>query len=437
MIRRPAVAGQFYPKEAEGLKELLATLVDKNKEKKDVIGALVPHAGYIYSGSVAGAVFSQIKFKDTFIIIGPNHTGLGFPFSIMTEGKWLTPLGEVEIDRALAEEILESSRSLQADATAHQREHSIEVQLPFLQYIEPGFKIVPIVISHGNAELYKEIGRAIAGAIKITGREAVILASGDMTHYESKDSAEKKDKQAIEAIINLDEDELSRRFTQQNISMCAYSPAVCLISAAKKLGARAAELVEYRTSGDATGDYSSVVGYAGIVITREEAPPLVKLAKEAVEKYVREGKRLEPKELTPEMKEKSGVFVCIKKGGQLRGCIGTFEPDKENVAQETISSAINAAVGDPRFRPVAPEELDELSYTVDVLTKPESIKSIKQLNPKKYGLIVEAGFGRGLLLPDLPGIDTPEEQVAICQQKAGIPSTSPVNLYRFEVKRYQ
>jgi len=437
MIRQPAVAGQFYPQEAEGLKALIETLVDKNADKKDVIGALVPHAGYIYSGSVAGAVFSRIQFKDTFVIIGPNHTGLGFPFSIMTEGKWATPLGEVEIDTVLAEQILASSQSLQADATAHQREHSVEVQLPLLQYIEPGFRIVPIVISHGNMEVYKEIGRAIARAIKTTGRETVILASGDMTHYESQDSAEKKDKQAIEAILNLDEDELSRRFTGQNMSMCAYPPAVCLITAAKKLGARAAELVEYRTSGDATGDYSSVVGYAGIVISKAEKPPLAKLAKEAVEKYVREGERYQPEELTTEMKEKSGVFVCIKKGDQLRGCIGTFEPDKENIAQETISSAINAATGDPRFRPVAPEELGELRYIVDVLTKPELIKSIKQLNPKKYGLIVEAGFGRGLLLPDLPGVDTAEEQVAICQQKAGIPSTSPVNLYRFEVKRYQ
>ena len=437
MIRKPAVAGQFYPESAEGLKALIETLIDKNADKEDVIGALVPHAGYVYSGSVAGAVISRIEFKDTFVIIGPNHTGLGFPFSIMTEGKWVTPLGEVEIDRNLAEQILTGSQNLQADSTAHQREHSVEVQLPLLQYFKSDFKIVPIAISHGNEDIYKDIGQAIARAIINTGREVVILASGDMTHYESQGSAEKKDKQAIEAILNLDEDELTRRFTEQNISMCAYSPAVCLISAARELGARAAELVEYRTSGDTTGDYSSVVGYAGIVITKAETPPLVKLAKEAVEKYVREGKRYQPKELTPEMKEKSGVFVCVKKGGQLRGCIGTFEPDKENVAEETISSAISAATGDPRFRPVAPEELDELRYIVDVLTKPQSIKSIKQLDPKKYGLIVEASFGRGLLLPDLPGVDTAEEQVAICQQKAGIPFTSPVNLYRFEVKRYQ
>ena len=168
MIRQPAVAGQFYPEEAEGLKALIETLVDKNADKKDVTGALVPHAGYIYSGSVAGAVFSRIQFKDTFVIIGPNHTGLGFPFSIMTEGKWATPLGEVEIDTVLAEQILASSQSLQADATAHQREHSVEVQLPLLQYIEPGFKIVPIVISHGNMEVYKEIGDAIARAINGT-----------------------------------------------------------------------------------------------------------------------------------------------------------------------------------------------------------------------------------------------------------------------------
>ncbi|HUV75326.1 MAG TPA: AmmeMemoRadiSam system protein B [Dehalococcoidales bacterium] len=438
MIRQPVVAGQFYPASASQLRALIEMMVNEKAEKQEVIGLVSPHAGYPYSGPVAGAVFSRIEFKDTFIIMGPNHTGRGKPLSIMTQGTWETPLGNVKIDSELARQILDGSSYLQEDEAAHQHEHSIEVQLPFLQYFKPDIRIVPIILSFASGEAYKEIGRDIARAVKELKREVVLVASSDMTHYEPQEVAQQKDAQAIDAILALDEDELLKRVEELDISMCGYAPAVSLIAAARELGAKSAELVKYQTSGDTTGDYSAVVGYAGIIITAVEMHPLVKLAKETVETYVKEGKVITPPdELTPEMEEKAGVFVSLHKFGELRGCIGTFEPTMKNVAEEIISNAVSSATRDPRFPAVAPEELGQLSYSVDVLTTPEPVESKKQLDPKKYGVIVERGFQRGLLLPDLKGVDSVDYQINICRQKAGIGPGEPVNLYRFEVKRYK
>lgn len=165
--------------------------------------------------------------------------------------------------------------------------------------------------------------------------------------------------------------------------------------------------------------------------------PLVKLAKETVESYIREGKTPQPKELTPEMKERAGVFVSIHKHGELRGCIGTFEPTKDNVAEEIIANAISSATRDPRFPPMAASELSDLEYSVDVLTKPEPVENASQLDPRKYGVIVESGVRRGLLLPDLEGVATVERQIEVCRLKAGILADEPVKLYRFQVERFK
>ena len=437
MTRQPVVAGQFYPESPAQLKAMIGELVNDRVPREEVIGLISPHAGYIYSGPVAGATISRIEFKDTFIIIGPSHTGSGKPLSIMAQGTWKTPLGEIEIDSELAERILATSSYLQDDYVAHLSEHSIEVQLPFLQYFKPDIKFVPIVLGHATGDTYKEIGKEIARAVKALDRKVVIIASSDMTHYEPRESARMKDFKAIEAILKLDEDELLKRVGEFDITMCGYAPAVSLISAAKELGAKGAELVKYQTSGDITGDYSSVVGYAGIIITAREPSPLMKLARETVETYVREGKPPPPPELTPEMRGKAGVFVSIHKLDELRGCIGTIEPQMQNVAEEIITNAISSATRDPRFPPISPDELGELTYNVDVLTRPEPIESKDQLDPRKYGAIVEAGWKRGLLLPDLEGVDTVDYQLDICRQKAGISPDEPVKLYRFEVKRYK
>lgn len=268
MIRNPVVSGQFYPASPSLLEAQIKEFIDEKAVREEVIGLVSPHAGYMYSGPVAGAVMSRIKFKDTFVILGPNHTGSGKPFSIMTEGIWKTPLGEVEIDSELGKQILARCRHLEEDHVAHLYEHSIEVQIPFLQYFKRDVKIVPIILSHSTGATYKEIGKGIAEAIKRSKKKAVIIASSDMTHYEPQQSASRKDAKAIEAILELNEDELLRRVEELNISMCGYAPTVSLISAAKELGARGAELVKYQTSGDITGDYAGVVGYAGIIIKR-------------------------------------------------------------------------------------------------------------------------------------------------------------------------
>jgi len=438
VIREPVVAGQFYPASPAQLRSMIQTLVDENAEKKEVIGVVSPHAGYPYSGPVAGAVLSRIKFKDTFIILGPSHTGRGKPFSIMTAGAWRTPLGKVEIDSELGKRILAGSSHLQEDALAHQHEHSIEVQIPFLQYFKPDVRIVPIVLAHATPEIYKQIGREIAQAVKESKRDVILMASSDMTHYEPQELAQKKDNEAIKAMLDLDEDELLKRVEEMNISMCGYAPVAALIAAAKELGAKSAELVKYQTSGDTTGDYTSVVGYAGIIFSAAEMHPLVSLAKQAVDVYVREGKTISPPPaLTPEMQAQAGVFVTLHKFGELRGCIGTLEPTTGNVASEIIQNAISSATRDPRFPPVAPNELEDLEYHVDVLTEPAPVKDKKKLDPKKYGVIVECGWRRGLLLPDLEGVDTVAHQIDICRRKAGIAPNEPIKLYCFEVKRYK
>jgi AmmeMemoRadiSam system protein B/AmmeMemoRadiSam system protein A len=437
MIRKPAVAGSFYPGSKKELEDMVATMVNERAPKEQVIGLICPHAGYIYSGAVAGASISRIQFTDTFIIMGPNHTGLGKPFSIMTSGTWETPLGKVEIDAELAEKLTGNSAYLERDAEAHLREHSIEVQLPFLQHFKKDVKIVPIVFSHTSGNMYKEIGMEIAEVLGRLGRDVVIIASSDMTHYEPEAQTKRKDHSAIEAILRLDSDELLERIAAQNITMCGYAPVVALVSAAKAMGAGSAKLVRYQTSGETSGDYSSVVGYAGLIILRETVSPLVKLAHEAIDAYVREGRIIKtPAMLALEMEDQAGAFVSIHKDGELRGCIGTFEPSRRNVAEEVIINSISAATRDPRFSPLEEEDLKDLDISVDILTSPEPIDGKEHLNPKKYGVIVQRGARRGLLLPDLEGVDTVEQQIDICCSKADIMPGEKVRLYRFEVKRY-
>lgn len=267
MIREPAVAGQFYPGTAAALKKMVEKLTEKNIQRKAAIGVVSPHAGFVYSGAVAGAVFSTISLPDTYIIIGPNHTGSGRPFSIMADGSWMTPLGEVKIDKELAADLLKRSRLLQDDVRAHSFEHSVEVQLPFIQFFKESFKFVPMVLSHADLAVYREIGNDIAESIKHLKKDAVIIASSDMTHYEPQETAKAKDHEAIKAMLEMDEEKLLKKIDEIDISMCGYAPASVMLAAAKKLGGKFAQLVKYQTSGDVSGDYSAVVGYAGIIVS--------------------------------------------------------------------------------------------------------------------------------------------------------------------------
>jgi len=268
MIREPAVSGQFYPGTKQALrKEVEKYLSEGTAAKQDAIGIVSPHAGYMYSGPVAGAVLSSAALKETCIIIGPNHTGLGKPFSIMTEGIWRLPSGDAQIDSPLARAVLSGSSYLEEDRDAHLSEHSVEVQIPFLQALRPGVMIVPIVLAEADLQAYRSIGKEMAAAIRSAKPcGATIIASSDMTHYEPRGTAKAKDSIAIKAMLDLDEKALADAVGKHGISMCGYVPACVMIAAAKELGAKGARLVKYGTSGDASGDYGSVVGYAGLIV---------------------------------------------------------------------------------------------------------------------------------------------------------------------------
>ena len=266
MVRRAAVAGLFYSGSARALRPEVEDLLPRPEEKVGAIGVVVPHAGYLYSGGVAGAVYARVSAPDGCVIIGPNHTGLGAGAAIMTSGSWETPLGEVTIDSDLAQAILSRSRVLEEDDRAHRKEHSIEVQLPLLQVQFPEVAFVPICLLSHEYGVCRDVGQAVAEAIQISGKRTLLIASTDLSHYISQEMAERKDRMAIEAMVDLDPERLHATVLRERISMCGFHPTTAMLIAAKKFGARRAELIRYATSGDVTKNYGSVVGYAGLII---------------------------------------------------------------------------------------------------------------------------------------------------------------------------
>jgi len=265
-VREAAVAGQFYPGSRPALEHAVKDMIGPGPTRK-ALGVMVPHAGYMYSGHVAGAVYGAVELPQTFIIIGPNHTGLGPAASIMTRGAWRLPGGDALINEALANSIISHSRVLSADDRAHLFEHSIEVQLPFLQYLVGEVNFVPVSLMLTSTDSCRDIGRALAAAIKAAQTPVLVVASSDMTHYESQVTAQEKDNLAIERLLALDPEGLLETVQENHISMCGVAPAATMLFACRELGANEARLVKYETSGDVTGDYNQVVGYAGVVVS--------------------------------------------------------------------------------------------------------------------------------------------------------------------------
>ena len=280
-VRTPAVAGRFYPGRAE---ELLREVRDFTSTGKisiatgriAAIGCVAPHAGYIYSGGVAGAVYSRLKIPECCVIMCPNHTGKGRPLAIMANTTWQTPLGEVAADADMGARLLRRFPALQEDSAAHRAEHAIEVQLPFLQAQQPALNIAPIAIGTSDFDVLRGLGEALADVIADRHEEdrheedqdekVLIIASSDMNHYESDEITRVKDHRAIERVLAMDARGLWEVVMNEDISMCGFGPTIVMLTAAKILGATSATLVKYATSGDVSGDYGSVVGYAGIIV---------------------------------------------------------------------------------------------------------------------------------------------------------------------------
>ena len=267
-IRTPAVAGKFYPENPFELEKKVAShLGNLSKKKRKAIGVVSPHAGFIYSGDVVGAVYSQIEVPETVILLGPNHTGLGENISVMTEGTWSMPMGNISIDEVLATQLCKETSLAKPNSVAHQFEHSLETQLPFLQYLRKNFLIVPICLKKVDYSICKKLSKGIVNALEQTEKSALIIASSDMTHFESHKIAGEKDKKAIVKIENRDAQGLDETLRQEQISMCGVNPVTVMLLCSEKMGAQKAELIEYKTSGEVNGDKSRVVGYAGVIVT--------------------------------------------------------------------------------------------------------------------------------------------------------------------------
>jgi hypothetical protein len=265
-VREPAVAGQFYPESPIELQREVEAFLRPGDIKIRALGVIAPHAGYIYSGAVAGAVYAHIEVPRRVIVLCPNHTGMGSPLAIMSAGSFRTPLGEIQIDGQLAESLKQSFPLLREDPAAQVTEHAVEVQLPFLQAALKDVTFVPITVGTGQFEVLTALGVVIAKVIAECKEPVLIVASSDMNHYEADDETRVKDALAIEQILGLQPNGLFQTVRGQNISMCGVGPAVAMLTAALRLGATSAELIKYATSGDVSGDRKHVVGYAGITV---------------------------------------------------------------------------------------------------------------------------------------------------------------------------
>jgi hypothetical protein len=267
MIRPPAVAGRFYPDDPDRLRAAVDSLLASGQEQKIRARAcMVPHAGYVYSGAVAGEVYRRLEIPARVILLGPRHFPRGASLAIVSDGAWQTPLGMAPIDHLLAEKICRAFPLLREDAVAHSTEHSLEVQLPFLQRLVPTFAFVPIVIGPAHWEQLEALGKALAAVITAEHEPILLVASSDMNHYESDAVTRVKDRKAIDRILTLAPRELFDTVRSEDISMCGYAAATATLVAARELGAARGELVRYATSGEVNGDLNEVVGYAGMII---------------------------------------------------------------------------------------------------------------------------------------------------------------------------
>lgn len=444
-IRKPAVAGMFYPADPKEL----ATMVDEFMSKaeapkiKDVVALVSPHAGYPYSGQVAAYAYAQLKGRkvDTVVVISPSHID-AFPFSAVYDGTaYATPLGQIPVDREFAAKLAKGARielSSRGHTPAQGRdEHALEVQLPFLQRVLGKFRLVPIVMGDQSYETCRALGLSLAKLIE--GPETVIVASSDLSHFHPYDEAVKLDRKTLRAIEEWDYLSMSRNFETRVWEACGGGPIVAAMIAAERLGAKQARVLKYANSGDVTGDHRQVVGYGAVALVKSADPggagdtqfslgegereELLKLAKQAVETAVKERKLLEYTGAGFEsLMQERGAFVTLKKHGQLRGCIGYVAPMKPLVLTVRDVAAM-AAVRDQRFPPVAANELGELEYEISVLSPLRRVMDVKQIVVGKHGLVVKRGDSEGLLLPQVP-VEQGWDRMTFLQmtcRKAGLP----------------
>ncbi len=439
-VKEPNVAGQFYP---ANKKELSAQLDDFFSQVQTTLSGkhiniiIVPHAGYIYSGGVAAYGYKAVSGASykTIVILAPSHY---YPFdgiSVWTEGAFRTPLGDVSVDNGFAQELSSANAKFQFEPSVFEKEHSVEVEIPFLQKTFKDFKIVPVIMGQPSTQLLQEFATTLD---KIVGTrdDVLIVVSSDMSHYHQDAAARAMDSHTLEAIKAMDVQQFYRECYKRSMEMCGFIPVTAALLYAKERGLDKVEVLKYANSGDVTGDKSSVVGYSATVIysdesgmsvsslSKEQKRQLIDIAKTSINEYVKEGKMSSFKVTDPRLMEKEGAFVTIKNKGQLRGCIGNIIGTKP-LSMLVREMAVAAATSDPRFPAVAKEELKDLEVEVSVLSKPQVVKDASAIKEGVHGVIVSHGEDhQGVFLPQVwESLSTKEEFLSVlCTQKAGLPA---------------
>ncbi len=424
-VREPAVAGGFYPGSESVLRKTVEELLSKAEAKTvpgRIIGLISPHAGYMYSGVVAAYGYKIIKGLDfeTVVIVAPSHYAHFEGCSVYPSGAYKTPLGLAYIDSTIAKRLTEADGMISFYPKADLREHSIEVQIPFLQVVLPKAKIVPILMGDQSEEICRRLANAIVSAVK--GKNVLLIASSDLSHFYDYDRAVEMDRVVIDDVKQFDYISLSKDLQKRRAEACGGGPIVAVMMASKQLGADQAMILKYANSGDVTGDHSSVVGYLSAVLFSKDSKKerhersaevgvdlgigdrdkveLLRIARKSIEAAVNDLPIPEFKVESQVLKKQMGAFVTLTKRGELRGCIGNIVGTAP-LFQTVSKMAIAAATQDPRFPPVRKEELDEIEIEISVLTPLKEISGPEEIVIGRDGLYIEKGMNHGLLLPQV------------------------------------
>ncbi len=450
MIRKPTVAGRFYPGEASELKNsVVSYLRDTKPPKGEIRGILVPHAGYVYSGATAGEGFSAIHGMDidSVVIIGTAHTMYMDGAALIKEGFFETPLGKVEIDKEITQELLKKSKLFENFPEAHESEHSVEVEIPFLQVsLTKKFKIAPIVLNTKNLEKLYEIGKTIAEVIK--DKKALICVSSDLSHYPPGDIAEKSDLTIMEALrLAMRNDDLSyfdlankitlaKERSDMDTPACGESAIIAGAAACSALGADDFQLLRYTHSGKISGNDASVVGYAAGVFAKTENKSekaekltsdmkshLLHCARKSMAYYLKNKKEMTmPLSDIPQFNVPAAVFVTLTLNGGLRGCIGTMEP-RSSLLDAIVSFSVSAAFRDPRFKGLKEREFQKVKIEISILSPMSKVENYKDVQKGKHGVFIKKGISSGTYLPQVwDHFDSREGFLSsLCAEKAGLP----------------
>jgi AmmeMemoRadiSam system protein B/AmmeMemoRadiSam system protein A len=448
-------AGTWYPGTEKELSLMINNFLReaRTKVRGEIFGLVSPHAGYVYSGPVAAFAYKTVQGKefDDVIVIGPSHQYGFYGASVDMMAGRQTPLGVVDFDSELAQKIIEHHKSITYEPAAHAAEHSVEIQMPFLQTVLKKFKAIEIIMGTQDYKSCEILSQAIIEAAK--GKQILIVASSDLSHYHSQKEAEELDQLVVESVAKFDPALLYNRFKTDSCEACGAGPIITTMLIARALGATKSKALYYATSGDITGDRTQVVGYmaAAFFVAKEvkvgvylgftdsEKAKIKEIARTSIEAAVTGKSTLEPQGITPKLKEPYGIFVTINKHGNLRGCIGRLIGDQPlYLTCQRMARA--AALEDPRFPPVTKDELLDLEIEISILTPMQQVKDKNEIVIGRDGLLIRKGMYSGVLLPQVAseyGWDVDEFLAQTCY-KAGLPTdalkSKETEIYRFSAE---